>query len=74
MFFVLEEAQADAFATAANGIASGDDYNQLVERFGVRRSSDHFWEIYDEINAVAQREQRIERGTLDLTRHELDRR
>jgi hypothetical protein len=74
MFFVIEEAQADAFATAANGIASGDDYNQLVERLGVRRSSDHFWEIYDEINAVAQREQRIERGTLDLTRYELDRR
>ncbi len=74
MFFVLDEAQADVFATAANGITSGDDYDKLVERFGVRRSSDHFWEIYDEINAVAQRTQPIERATLDLTRYELERR
>lgn len=74
MLFVLDEAQADAFSTGASGIASRDDYDRLVEQFGVRRTSDRFWEVYDEINAVARRKQPIERGTLDLTRYELERR
>ena len=69
MFFVLDERQADAFCKAAAGITSRDGYDRLVERFGVRRSQSQFWEIYDEINAVAQRMEPIERATLDLTRY-----
>ena len=72
MLFVLDEAQADAFSTGASGITSRDDYDRLVEQFGVRRTSDRFWEVYDEINAVARQKQPIERGTLDLTRYELE--
>ena len=74
MFFVLDERQADAFSKAAASITSRDDYDRLVERFGVMRSSSRFWRIYDEINAAALRAQPIERGVLDLTRYELDRR
>jgi Fatty acid cis/trans isomerase (CTI) len=74
MFFVLDERQADAFSKAAAGITSRDDYDRLVEQFGVKRSLSQFWEIYDEINAVAQRMEPIERGSFDLTRYELDRR
>jgi hypothetical protein len=71
MFFVLNEGQVQAFSNAAHGISSRDGYNELVDRFGVRRTSSRFWEVFDAINAVAQRMQPIERGALDLTRYEL---
>ena len=74
MFFELDEGQVDAFSTAAAAITSRDGYERLVERFGARRTSNRFWEIYDEINEVTQRMQPIDSGTIDLSRYELDRR
>jgi hypothetical protein len=74
MIFVLDERQVDAFSKAAAGITSRDGYDRLVEQFGVRRSLNRFWEIYDEINAIAHRMEPIERATLDLTRYQLERR
>ena len=74
MFFELDEGQVDAFSTAAASLTSRDRYDRLVERFGASRTSSRFWEIYDEINVVAQRMQPIYSGTIDLSRYELDRR
>ena len=36
MFFVLDERQADAFSKAVAGISSRDDYDRLVDQFGVK--------------------------------------
>ena len=71
MFFVLDEVQADAFSRAAAAIKSYADYDRLVARYGISRSDDRFWAVYDEINAIASRMQPVASGTLDLTRYEL---
>jgi hypothetical protein len=71
MFFVLDEGQVDEFSTTAARVTSRDGYERLVDRFGVRRTSHRFWEIYDEINLVAHRMRPIDNGTLDLSRYEL---
>jgi hypothetical protein len=71
MIFVVDEAEAAAFSDAVRKITSPDGYRQLVERFGVKRSSGTFWAVFDEINQAAQKRQPLERGTLDLTRYDL---
>ena len=72
MFFVVPEAQIDAFASAAANIKSAADYERLVDSFGVRRSNKKFWSVFDEINVAHLADDPIRSGTLDLTRYALD--
>lgn len=72
MFFAVDESQVAAFTDAASSIASEDGYDRLVDQFGVRRSAQRFWEVYDRVNAIGRRTRPIEGGALDLTRYELD--
>ena len=71
MFFVVDEAQAGAFAEAVTRLRSKADYARVVARFGVPRSDDRFWSVYDEINAHFRATEPVEFGWLDLTRYEL---
>lgn len=72
MIFVVDEEQLNAFSEAAAAITSPADYDELVQQFGVPRTSNRIWNVYDEINAIAMRNQPIERGILDLSRYELN--
>ena len=72
MFFVVPEAAIEAFSSAVAGIKSTADYERLVDHFGVRRSNEKFWSIYDEINASHLASDPVGSGTLDLTRYALD--
>lgn len=74
MFFLVNASQLSTFTQMAVGVTSPSGYDRLVDRFGVPRSSARFWEVFDEINEIAHRTQPIDRGTLDLTRYELDKR
>ena len=51
MFFVVPEAEIEAFSSAIARLKSAADYERLVDSFGVRRSNEKFWLIYDEINS-----------------------
>ncbi|MGO9264575.1 MAG: fatty acid cis/trans isomerase [Candidatus Binataceae bacterium] len=51
MFFVVPETEIEAFSTAVADLKSAADYERLVDSFGVRRSNEQFWSVYDEINA-----------------------
>jgi hypothetical protein len=72
MFFVLDERQANDFSNAIAGITSPDGYDRVVNKYGVRRSSAPFWEIYDDITALALQVRPVEGGALDLSRYELE--
>lgn len=71
MLFVVDEADVGAFAEMAAGITSTEDYGKFVDRFGVTRSSEKFWQTYDLANAIARARQPVDHGLLDLTRYEL---
>ena len=71
MFFVVEEAQLEDFSRRATQLRSSADYDRLVARYGVTRSSAKFWPVYDEINAHFRMTEPVAFGTLDLTRYEL---
>jgi hypothetical protein len=72
MFFVAPEAEIDAFSSAVAQIKSAADYERLVDRFGVRRSNDKFWSVYDEINSSHLASDPVRSGTLDLTSYALE--
>ncbi|MCK9910902.1 fatty acid cis/trans isomerase, partial [Microbacteriaceae bacterium K1510] len=61
----------EEFSQMAAGITSSRDYERLVDRFGIRRTSPDFWEVYDRINAIGLHAQPTDDGVLDLTRYEL---
>ena len=71
MFFVIEEGQAGAFAEAITRLRSARDYRRLVARYGVPRTDERFWAVYDEINGHFRHAQPVDFGWLDLTRYEL---
>jgi hypothetical protein len=73
MFFVVQAAEIDAFSGAVARIKSAADYERLVDRFGVRRSNERFWSVYDAINSAHLANDSVRSGTLDLTRYTLDR-
>jgi Fatty acid cis/trans isomerase (CTI) len=72
MFFVVPEAEIDVFSSAVARLKSAADYEQLVDRFGVRRSNEKFWSVYDAINSAHLANDPARSGTLDLTRYALE--
>jgi hypothetical protein len=72
MFFVVPEDKIDAFSTAVLNIKSVGDYERLVDKFGMRRSNEQFWSIFDAINLIHISSNPVQAGTLDLTRYALD--
>jgi hypothetical protein len=72
MFFVVPEAEIDAFSNAVVGLKSGADYERLVHRFGVRRSNEKFWPVYDAISSTHLASDPVRSGILDLTRYALE--
>jgi hypothetical protein len=72
MFFVVPEDKISVFSAAILNIKSAGDYEQLVNKFGVRRSNEQFWSIFDAINSIHISSNPVRAGTLDLTRYSLD--
>jgi hypothetical protein len=71
MFFVVSDGDADAFARAVARLKSTADYERLVDRFGIRRSNEKFWSVFDTINAAHLADNPVRAGVLDLTRYAL---
>jgi hypothetical protein len=72
MFFVVPEDKIDLFASAILSLKSADDYERLVDSFGIRRSNENFWSIFDAINSIHIANNPVQSGALDLTRYALD--
>jgi hypothetical protein len=71
MFFVVAENETEQFTTAVARLKSAADYERLVDTFGVRRSDEKFWSVYDAINSIHLASDPVRAGTLDLTRYAL---
>jgi len=72
MFFEVPEDEIDLFATNVSNLKSTANYEQLVDRFGVRRSNQKFWSSFDEINSIHHAGDPRRSGALDLTRFMLN--
>ncbi len=68
-FFKLPEAQLPDFVQAVKAVETQEDWMQLVADFGVRRTSEDFWAISDQIHARFLKNKPIQAGILDLNRY-----
>ncbi|GAA5163470.1 fatty acid cis/trans isomerase [Viridibacterium curvum] len=69
-FFRVEAADLPVFRAAVAGLRSEADYQALVTRFGVRRTSNGFWAFADTVHADALRRDPIDGGLFDFNRLE----
>jgi hypothetical protein len=72
MFYVVPEEEINEFSRSVARLKSAADYERLVDSFGVRRSNEQFWSVYDAINATHLTSDPVRSGTLDLTRYAID--
>jgi len=68
-FFDVSEADLDAFVAACVRVMNRDDYEQMVTRFGIRRTDPRFWDVSDWIQDQHARAQPVDAGILDLSRY-----
>ena len=71
MFFVVPENEIEGFSRAVARLKSAADYERLVDTFGVRRSDEKFWSVYDAIISIHLASDPMRSGILDLTRYAL---
>jgi hypothetical protein len=69
-FFVMNAADLPGFANAVRGLASEADYQNLLARYGIRRTDERFWAHSDALNAAYRRWAPREAGLFDYNRFE----
>jgi Fatty acid cis/trans isomerase (CTI). len=71
MFFTLNQYQVKGFVEQVLKIKKQKEYDLLLRSYGVIRSQQHFWRVYDQMNAQFKKDSPIDFGFLDLTRYEM---
>ena len=67
--FRLKEVELDGFVETVRGIRTQDDYIDVVARFGVRRTAEDFWSVFDRVQAGLNAQDALQAGLLDLNRY-----
>ena len=69
-FYHVAQAELKDFVSAVEGLSSEEDYQALLNRFGIRRSDPDFWKHSDAIQATYRNASPIEAGLFDYNRLE----
>jgi len=70
-FYVIDLAETEPFHEGAQiiSIQSPEDYQKLIATFGIRRTSNRFWETADWFQALERKNQPVLSGIYDLNRY-----
>lgn len=68
-FFQLNEQELAQFARDVRSLKSEEDYQALLERYGVRRNVSWFWRLSDKLHGMYWLQDHIEYGLLDYNRY-----
>jgi len=68
-FFSVKLSEIEDFARRCSAINSHDDYENFVNRYGVRRTSPEFWKLADWFQEAAARNKPVSSGLFDLSRY-----
>jgi hypothetical protein len=69
-FYVVELEDIESFVEEYNAIENRDEYEAFVARYGLRRTSEEFWEQADWFNQQYAREEPMLSGIYDLNRYQ----
>ena len=70
VFMKVKQAQLDEFLRLIITLSNEEDYQFLLERFGVRRTHPQFWQISDQIHDYYQNSDPLHSGILDYNRYD----
>ncbi|MFT6100539.1 MAG: hypothetical protein ACJAYF_003097 [Arenicella sp.] len=70
VFFSVEESGLDALVAAITSIKTKNDYVDIVNRYGIRRTNPDFWRRIDQFTAGFRERSPVEFGVLDLNKYE----
>lgn len=69
-FYRLTSFRAEEFVNAIVNMQDDDDYEKMMDRFGVRRTSERFWQNSDDIRHWYSQHDPLNAGILDYNRLE----
>jgi len=69
LLFEVDVDEIDSFTQALTSVGSAADFERLVDRWGVRRTSPRFWDTVDWIHEDARRRSPTEAGLFDFGRY-----
>ncbi|UXJ54937.1 fatty acid cis/trans isomerase [Pseudomonas citronellolis] len=68
--FDLKAEEAGDFVSALERVQSQEDFDKVVERWGIRRSHPQFWRYFHDLDAYLRETEPVEAGILDMNRYE----
>jgi hypothetical protein len=68
VFFRMNEQDIEDFVTSVSTLGSEDDYSQLLDHYGVRRTNPDFWQQSDVFHAAYKSYAPVEYGLFDYNR------
>lgn len=68
--FRINEGDLDAFRTAFQAVRNNNDFTQVVDRFGIRRTDPDFWRYFHAPTRYLEKHDPVEAGILDMNRYE----
>lgn len=69
-FYRVQKADLSSFITSLSEMQTEDDYSNMLDTYGIRRTNPNFWAHSDDIHEVLQSANAIEFGRLDYGRLE----
>jgi hypothetical protein len=68
VFFRLDEQDIDDFVSSMSTLGSEEDYSQLLDKYGVRRTNPNFWQQGDAFHSAYKARAPVEYGLFDYNR------
>ena len=68
--FSLRAEEVPAFVVALEGVKDREAFEQLVERWGIRRSHPQFWWYFNDLTRYLRETEPVEAGVLDMNRYQ----
>lgn len=68
--FDFRAEEAGDFVSALERVQSQEDFDKVVERWGIRRSNPQFWRYFHDLDAYLRETEPVEAGILDMNRYE----
>ncbi|MDZ4193525.1 MAG: fatty acid cis/trans isomerase, partial [Pseudomonas sp.] len=68
--FTVKAGEVDAFVKQMEAVSDAKSFEQIVERWGVRRSHPEFWRYFHDLAEHIRETQPLETGVLDMNRYQ----
>ncbi len=68
--FNIPAAEVDAFSVAMQAASRPEDFEGIVQRWGVRRTHPDFWSLFQDYTTYIREQEPVEAGILDMNRYQ----